>query len=84
MSNTLTQNQINGSKGGKKVLRKYGKAWLREIASYGGQAVVEKYGDYGYMSVLGKLGANAVNGNLSPTALIKTQRLARKIVRENQ
>ena len=57
--------------------------YLREIASNGGNAVVEKYG-IEFMRTIGKLGRDARYEHLSQTALMKTQRLARRIVRENQ
>jgi hypothetical protein len=81
-SKTLTLAE-RGRKGGLAVVKKYGKDYMREIGSEGGLATAETYGSQ-YMSAIGTLGANAINGHLSPSGLLKTQRLARRIIRENQ
>ena len=76
---TLTPQQ----KGGRAVVKKYGKNWLREIAAVGGETTAEKYGSE-YMATIGTLGADAVNGHLTPSARLRTQRLARRLINENQ
>lgn len=57
------------------------KAFYSKIGRKGGQAVVARYGNE-YMQVLGILGADATNQHLSKTALLRTQRMQRRIIRE--
>lgn len=62
----LTASQA-GSKGGKKILKMYGRQYFSELASKGGMRVAEIYGSQ-YMANLGRLGNHAKYGNLSKTA----------------
>jgi hypothetical protein len=82
MSKTLTPAQ-RARLGGLAVTKKYGTEYMSEIGRNGGLTTAEIYGS-DYMSAIGTLGANAVNGHLSKTAKLRTERLARRIIQENQ
>ena len=84
MSNT---NTIPGQAGGRAVVEKYGKTWMRKIglkgAALGGQAVVEKYGTH-YMSLIGTIGSDVVNGHLTDAKFNKITRKIDKILRSGE
>lgn len=59
---------VPGRAGGLAVVRQLGLRHMSQIAQKGGRVTSRTYGPT-YMSLLGELGANAVNGHLSQRQL---------------
>ena len=75
----LSPQQIAGRKGGLKTVRKYGKSYMRKIASIGGIVTSETYGP-SYMGLLGTKGNDVKWENLSKTARTKVNREINRIL----
>lgn len=74
-------NTIPGSKGGKAVVRLYGREYMSEIGREGGLVTSETYGTE-WMSLIGTLGADSVNGHLSENKLKRVQGRLNRIYKE--
>jgi len=80
---TTKTTTVVGQSGGRAVVRKFGRGYMRKIGSIGGNTVMDRYGSE-FFSLIGKLGAHSTNGGtMSNTAVLKTHRAVRRLVSEN-